>query len=322
MSTANIVVLIHGITTYDKPGDHSHEYGSLLGALKASSSWSLIDAVAEVEWGHEPVFGVQTDDQKLFRAEQFLQEVSSPATLAKRPGYQQAPADLISRWALRRATDPIKSLGVIAGLGDALYYCSPDGEKAIRRSVYQQVIKALDSVGEHDHYKIHIVAQSLGVAVSLDFLYGLFSPADQLENGTPGFVTQFRDEASMFGPVLSYREWRRRAGEGRLKLGSLSTTGGQLPIMMLRKQALVDRLAEKKLLDASVYGVRGNRLKWQNIFDRDDVLGYPSAGLFPAGPYIRDVEVNTGWHPQHVHNSYWLNPTVQRHITQLISANL
>jgi hypothetical protein len=67
----------------------------------------------------------------------------------------------------------------------------------------------------------------------------------------------------------------------------------------------------------------GGRKPWFNLFDADDVLGYPLAPLSPGyAAIVEDHAVNVGglltsWNPL-AHNAYWTDDDVTKPITQRI----
>ncbi len=66
---------------------------------------------------------------------------------------------------------------ILRGFGNVLYYCSLEGETAIRRVVYDQILTQLDAVSDADEVRLHIFGHILGVTLTHDFLYGLFAEA-------------------------------------------------------------------------------------------------------------------------------------------------
>jgi hypothetical protein len=92
--------------------------------------------------------------------------------------------------------------------------------------------------------------------------------------------------------------------------------------MMVRKQKLVDQLAQAEPLDPSVIGVpREGKPRWVNFYDADDVLGFPCRLLYGEAPTIVEYHVNTGIF-QNAHTGYWRNDRVIKEMADLIRANL
>src|SRR3712207_549064 len=148
-----------------RPGDHSGVYNALWQNLqqRQPSLGQAIRSPIFVEWGHErpvPPPGGLDPDQKITRAENFI---------LKRSGYEQVRADnspdnhrlssagqLLSKLVLRRLSTPIKESILLLGFTDALYYCSPDGERAVRRTVYTQFLNGLNAHRGAEEVRVHV----------------------------------------------------------------------------------------------------------------------------------------------------------------------
>jgi hypothetical protein len=70
---------------------------------------------------------------------------------------------------VRGALNTIRESLVLYGLGDAIYYCSTDGEAAVRRAVYGTVLAEIRPY-EGDNVYLHVISHSLGATVAFDFL--------------------------------------------------------------------------------------------------------------------------------------------------------
>ncbi len=345
MATVNVLVLLHGITLKAEPDGHQEEYDRLWAALKRERGEleSALAKVIRIEWAHEPkgtptppVTGLR-EDERIMRAENFIDD----ATRHDRVRSDQSPyhhplegwpelttflVRVVSRFTLRRfVVTPIKRRVMVRGFTDAIYYSSPDGEQAARRAVYGQLLAGLEGY-EDDTVRLHVVAHSLGVTVAFDFLYGLFAETE----GEPDFITEneiTENEGSgaleVLEAVKRYRLWREKAKNQTLQLGSKASAGGQLPLLLMRKQTLVNRLAGREKLSVDVIGIcPGDPVKWKIFYDPDDALGFPTRRLFADQAAIEEYEVETGWHPVAAHTGYWSNQQVQYEIADLIVRNL
>lgn len=328
MASKNILVMLHGMTSDPDPSTHADDYDHLWAGLirREGSLEQIIVETIRVEWGHEPP-GLATSalrpDQMITRAEAFIRERltyeavqadGSPANHLLAGG-----AELFSQWVTRHLTTPIKEMVLLLGFTDALYYCSPAGEQAIRNTVYTQFLQGLEAYRAEDEVRLHVIAHSLGVTVAFDFLFGLFAPDSAYTNGVPDFVTE---NQGLPAAVEAYSFWRQRAQQGSLIMASKSSTGGQLPLMMMRKQKLVNMLATRELLDPRVISIpQDGPPRWKIFYDVDDVLGYPTRRLFQAGASIEEYQVNTGWRPDLAHSQYWENDKVLTEIAGLIEQN-
>ncbi len=333
MSTVNALILIHGMILDPTPRDHTAQYDRLIDQLSTQQPnlRSRLAPIIRVEWGHglpTPLPTGPSPDQQLTAAENTLNARISYAVVQA----DRSPANHLltgffsepfSTTLGRRLTTPIKEVVMIRGITDALYYCAPDGERAIRKTVYTQVLASLDAYRNADTVRLHVIAHSLGATVAFDFLYGLFAPNSAYPNGTPDFVRENMEVPEVQAVAAAYQFWRERAQQQRLRLGSLSSTGGQVPLLLLRKQKLVDALARGEQLDATVIGIqRSGPVQWKNFYDVDDVLGFPTRRVFVTDGEIEDHQVDTGWLPEPAHTTYWQHVTVIREISDLIRRNL
>src|SRR5262249_7003794 len=119
--------------------------------------------------------------------------------------------------------------------------------------------------------------------------------------------------------------WRGRAHADprTLSLGSKSSTAGQLPLMMMRKQKLVDRLAGGQRLDPSVIGLpAAGAVKWRMFYAVGDILCCPARRLFDPNAGIEESQVDTNWRPDLSHSDYWTNGTVLTQVSRLLVNNL
>lgn len=340
-----VLILIHGMVTERFPADHHLGYAELLDNLALYGiRRSEFDAIAAVEWGHEPwaspvmPFASLREDERLTRAEVHLNErVSAKAVRDSHSvgNRQLGPtgSDLISS-ATRLVTQRIKDEVMLYGITDALYYASPDGETAIRSTVYHQVLSKMESVKDAQEVRLFVMAHSLGVTIAHDFLYGLFAeyhdpdfaaPESDPEANKP---SQLQASANYTDDKAQYLFWnhaaKRKAGESgpRLTLGAFITAGGQLPLMLVRKQRLVDQFAQSEALDPTVIGVpREGEPVWYNFYDTDDVLGYPCRLLYGDVPTIVEFQVNTGI-LQQAHVGYWKHDLVAQRSAELLRAYL
>ena len=330
MPPINVLVMIHGIIPNPEPSDHGKEYHELWQRLteKETELLSLfLDDPITVEWGHElpgydsvPSNELQ-DDHKLTRAQNFINQKIAYSQLFKDPDPNNITMDLFRTgeadfpWfspIVRNVIATLRERLFIQGLGDVIYYSSAEGEKRIRTAVYGQVLAQLDRYLAQPDVRIHLIAQSLGVTISHDFLYGLFAP-----NHEPGFYKQGEQE-----DIDRFKLWREKADRGELKLGSLTSTASQLAILVMRKQKMVARLANQELLEAADIGiVEAQRIKWNLFYDVDDVLGYGTRRLYDAGAAIREIQVDADDNPIRVHNKYWQHPRVVAETAELLLEN-
>lgn len=265
------------------------------------------DRYLGIEYAHLVDGEVPTGDRLLplaqyYVARRCLPEVSGAFGRRARLGTPlEAAGRLLGR--------PLKEKVLMRGLADVAYYCSPDGEAAIRAAVFGALLRAGQATAA-ERIRLHLVCHSLGVAVVHDLLFALFNPSHE-----PRFAGPDRD---------SFLRWRERARSGRIELGTWVTLGGQLPILAFRAQRVVDRLAAGRPLDPRDIGLdpAAGRVQWLDLYDPDDLLGFPGVGLYGAPSGTREVEVQTGWRPDEAHGGYWRSPEVASLVARAILASL
>jgi hypothetical protein len=331
MSVANVVVFIHGVVEDTSPSNHAEQYDAFWEALvkRRPSLATGIDRVVRVEWGHAPLPADSADwpDTHLTNAENNVLAATSYDAITQSPTADDTflawEPDFLQRAVVRPLTKPIKNTVMTLGIADAFYYTAPDGERAVRGHVYSTVLGALDDFRDRDRIALHMIGHSQGATIAFDFLFGLIAPESELTDGRPGFLS---DEQGDHDAMERFEFWRRQAQQTppKLVLGSNSSFGSQVGLMMMRKQRLVDRLAKGIRLDPTVIGVpkTADSPKWKIFFDTDDVLGFPARRIFDATGSIHEYEVDSDWNPIESHAKYWQTPSVQSEIADLIDRNL
>ena len=333
MAVKNILVQIHGMTTVEGPMSHKQEYDDLLAALLKVEPTLKFDDRATVEWGHwqpDYVFANLRPDQRIAPAEKTISAQVSYQNVAKNRGPLEhilGPLDdLPEKLTVRHVTEPVKESAEIYGVTDVIYYASPDGEESIRNTVYGQVLSTMGpfrtaiEAGDSSEVRLHLIAHSLGVTIAFDFLFGLFAPDEYLSGGKPGFVS---NKNTGDGDIESYMFWREQAKAGRLTLGSKVSAASQLPLLIMRKQKLVDQLARGELLDPVLIGIKPDGpVCWRLYYQVEDILGFPSRRLFRNESRIEEFEVYNSWRPDEAHTGYWNNDVVIKTAAALIKSRL
>ncbi len=323
----NILVMVHGMVIDRESLDYSPVFDGFWERLQKAQP-ALTTKIAKfikVQWAH-PLPGQTGDlrpDQKLTGAENFIADNVNYANLKKTPGPNNVVLGGLGAFfedigggppwfpILRGFLDDIKERIFLLGFSDAVYYCSPEGERQVRMVVYEQILGQLAEFTDKKEVRLHLFGHSLGVTVAHDFLYGLFGSED------PDFLRQGTTSG-----VELFRIWKAKAANGELKLGSFSTTASQLPLFMMRKQKLVDNYYQGKKLDPAALGITsGPKIQWKLFYDADDVLGYPSRNLYEPVEAVKEIQVGTGASPEKAHNGYWQNQTVITEIADLIEKN-
>ena len=340
MSPVNILIMIHGMIPNSRPKspfDSSSDgkylgYNGFINALivkQPELTTIFEDRLIGIEWGHEQPGEENraTDDlradRRLTRAQNFINKRIAYDNLVKDADENNVTMSLFKgsgvdfplltpmvRWLVVGLRESI----VTRGLGDVLYYTSEQGECHVRSTVYKQVLEKLNPYLQEPQVRIHVIGQSLGVTLTHDFLYGLFNPED---NYIPGFRGQGDEE-----DVERFNLWRNKAQNKQLQLGSLTSTASQLPLFLMRKQELVNQLANERLIDARNIGVLDSkRIQWQLFYDVDDLLGFATRRLYNCERAIKEYQVDTGDNPADAHTAYWNNDFVVDKTAELLFTN-
>lgn len=317
----NLVVFIHGITPHARPAAHTPLYKRFWSALtqvEPSLEGEGFSRFAHVEWGHPSPGAPLRPDTLLAEAERQIAERVAFDRVKASPGpLNTLYGGILGDWSwlpgLRPVMRTIREQLVTFGLADAVYYASADGERAVRNAVYGQVLEKLRPLRAQRDVRLHVIAHSLGVTIGHDFLYGLFG-----KPGEPDFLAQSdrpEDRAD-------YDLWRIKAKSGELRVGSIVSMASQLPLFALRKQALVQQLAEGAALDPGVIGVAPDGpVRWLVAYDVDDVLGFATRELYGNPPCMRQMQVDAGDTPVAGHDGYWERAEVIEHAARLIATH-
>lgn len=322
----NVLALIHGMVVEPMPRPHTDTYTRFVAGLFEHQP-GLRDVleggpprIVKVEWGHDAA-GAGTNlrpDQRLAGAQRFVaSRVAYDAVREHPDALNVVLRGLGGDWNLtgaRFVVRPVREKLIQFGLADAVYYTSEDGEREVRAAVYEQVLSGLEPFAGADEVRLHVVSHSLGVAVAHDFLFGLFAPGH-----TPDFAAG-AGQGTERGQDL-FRTWRGRAQSGALRLGTFVSMASQLPLFVLRKQALVDRLHAGNLLDPAVLGVRGSHVQWVVFYDIDDILGFATRRLYEPATGIKEVQVDAGDLPSTAHTGYWDSDAVLKESAARIYEN-
>ena len=342
MSPVNILIMIHGMipdaipkSPFESSADGKYlgynDFIQFLIAKQPELRNIFNDRFIGVKWGHEQPGeeNKATDalqaDRQLTRAQNFINQRIAYDNLVKDPDKNNVTMSLFKgsgsdfplltpmvRWLVVGLRESI----VTRGLGDVLYYTSAEGECHVRKTVYKQVLEKLERYRDEPEVRIHLIGQSLGVTLTHDFLYGLFNPKlDYI----PGFIEQEQGEPE---DIKRFGLWREKAQNGTLKLGSLTSTASQLPLFLMRKQELVNQLANERPIDAKNIGILdSDRIQWQLFYDVDDLLGFGTRRLYNCERAIVEYQVDTGDNPGDAHTAYWNNSFVVEKTAELLLIN-
>lgn len=341
MPPVNVLVMVHGMVPDPAPSSPFPQYEAFWQALRQQQP-GLAAAMPHrigVQWGHEmpqltpPVLAVATlwgyqppsqaklrPDERLTDAQVYIgsrvdyakvRSDSSPQNVVLNGPFNDDGSLLFF---LRPVIGGLRENILLRGFGDAVYYCSAEGERTIRRQVYDHVLSQLDAIPAPAGVRLHVIGHSLGATIAHDFLYGLFADVPNLD-----YAVQAQGAAAK----QRFANWRAQAKAGMLTLGSFVTFGSQLPLFVQRVQKLVNQLADNQPLDPSVLGISltDPRPRWLNFYDIDDLLGFPTRRLYQECPALVEVQVDSNDTPDRAHIDYWVTPAVIERTAALLAAN-
>jgi hypothetical protein len=339
MGSKHVLVLIHGITPEEQP-DVRAQYRELVRAV-TEARLPFLSPICEVEWGVPPSAAdgrngpaswevptnpdVWRPDQYLASAQRFVASLVRDGSAAReedREG-EPVPGRGAVDWGVpgvRMAVRKLRESVILLGLSDAIYYAAPEGERAVRDAVFSQVFAELQAADD-DVVHLHVVGHSLGVTVAHDFLFSLFSDVGRERSQHRADVSQDAGTNTLIQTLQD--KWRKRAREKRLVLGTFISFASQLPLLVMRKQALVESLARAQRLDPRVIGIDRDRktVQWVNFYDSDDVLGFATRALYQPTPAIADVQMNSGTLPVEAHVGYWSRDKIVRRCVEILRQN-
>ncbi len=313
----NVLVFVHGMTTDVAPSDPTQQGGrydqfwTALQARKPELKDLFPNGPIKVERGHQlsPNENPVRDDHRLTEVERFVDDQVAYRNLEHHSGSNNI---IMSDWGIPGIRQIVRNVreGVVSfGLTDVVYYCSDDGETRVRAHVYSQVLLGMQQYLTEPNVKIHLFGHSLGVTIVHDFLFGLFK-----KDHEPDFVKH-----NQGGPWTSpeFQKWRDKAQTGELTVGGVALAASQLPLMVMRKQVMIDKLFSHQGLDPGDIGVVSTGIQVKFFYDVDDVLGFSSRNLYSPNHAMMDIQVDVGDTPQSAHTGYWKNETVIRETAQL-----
>lgn len=231
---------------------------------------------------------------------------------------------------------------VVQGLGDAAAY---QKTKSYKNSAYYEIqsevrkaIEKLDADGPPDRPLIFI-AHSLGCHIVSSFIWDV----NTIKNWDEARIARADEQEQAFANYLKGGSPFRRldTAAGLVMMGSnmplFTFTFGPDKIMPIT----VSRNAEDPAAfpGAALAPATLGRVRWDNYYSRNDLLGYPLKPLnaaYAREPLLRDIEVaSEGWWQRAAsivlpkvasaftygaHTGYWTNRRVVRGATDLITA--
>jgi pimeloyl-ACP methyl ester carboxylesterase len=197
---------------------------------------------------------------------------------------------------------------------DAIAYQPMPGEANVYADVHACFADSLANLVKRagPDLPLVVIAHSLGTVVASNYFYDLQESPKRASQRRPDLVP---------GKV------RERIGDTPLERGEtlawLFTMGSPIALWSLRYDKPEFGVPIQVPAAAFARSRPGLRCGWINIFDEDDVIGYPLQPLYP-GAILEDKRVNAGnlltsWNPLS-HDAYWTDSDVTEKIAGEIAA--
>jgi len=297
-----IALFIHGITPGKHARSHDVAYGRLFGliqdALKESGKPPLDSLPIQVEWGWESGQSAE-NDRFLAEAESVICE---QVNAAEQSAHDPSVVPLLRPLHLRARQM------LISGLADLFYYVSKDGERVVRKHVFNYLCSQINErKASHPASKISLtlIAHSAGALIAHDLLYHLFRKTSRKSEGG--------------SPVSQVRELARK---GELRVRRFYSMGTPLTPLAVRADSLLVKIAKhQQKADPECIGLKQSdglsNPRWVNFWDMDDVAAFPVEFLYAnENKVIEDKYVDLGGVFPAVHARYWTSAQVAGYIAE------
>jgi hypothetical protein len=294
-----VPVFIHGISPDKYPGGGEKEYLQLYKLVREK-----LAKYPGKKFNGQPIFvtwGVPTrpassgTDRYLAQVERSMQ-----ARVKKKMGKAySSPFGL---------TGYIRDL-LFFGIADLFYYVSADGEKDLRKHVFNHISRAIQIMDKENVASISLTffAHSAGSVMIHDMLYHMFSSKEH--ESEEGVVEEEMDAL------------RKIIKGGRLRIRRLYTFGSPISLLILRASALIEKFRKGETFAPHNIGLMmGDNLstpRWVNFWSRHDMASYPVDFLYSNEKgLIEDREINTSINPKTAHTGYWTNSEMAEYISE------
>ena len=293
----HFVIYIHGITIKPTGNSHKREYQAINKELEKIAGNSLVPVYTE--WGH-------TCNQLEIGMFDKVNHRIKPGFISI-PGYDPLVYDL-------------RQL-LIFGISDAFYYCTPNGEEAIREAIFSCVIDEINNhlqeIIDEGALQFSLVTHSLGSIIGYDFLFNAFGKPYLGVKSNTNYTTQTIPD---FFSSISYDKstkktnWSIDGQEIELKLRNFVTMGSPILLTLGRNEQVKKDVENSTPLKPELLGlVDPSSQRWLNIWDKQDFLGFPLDEIFEnRNKIIFEPDVDTGILFTKPHTNYFESADVQK----------
>lgn len=193
---------------------------------------------------------------------------------------------------------------------DAVAYQPLPGDKTVYIDVHIRFADALANLAARagGDAPLVVVAHSLGTVIASNYLYDLQASPARIAQGLSGLVPP---------PV------RARTGDTPLERGEtlawFFTMGSPIALWSLRYEEPLFGVPIRVPDPAFRRAHPAVRCGWINVFDEDDVIGYPLKSIY-GDAILQDKQVNSGgllasWNPLS-HDGYWTDEDVIKKVAK------
>lgn len=293
-----VPIFIHGISPDKDPTSGDKEYKQLLTLVNEKMA-----KYPDKKFTGEPIFvtwGVPTKP-KSTGTDQYLAEVERDIQAKVKEEMGNAYGGLFG------LTGYIRDL-LFFGISDLFYYISGDGEEDLRKHIFNQISRALQTMDKEsdDYISLTIFGHSAGSVIAHDMLYHMFSSREHpSEEGTT------EDEMEALRKIIK---------GGRLRIRRLYTFGSPISLLILRATSLVNKIRKGGVFVPNDIGlVMSDNLsmpRWVNFWSRHDLASYPVSFLYSNEKgHIEDHEIKTPLNPKDAHTGYWTSNEMAEYIS-------
>jgi len=278
-----IPVFIHGLTEEREPDSHYKSFLTLLNNvnkyLRQEKKPPFSEPPITVEWGFDLS---PSKDKYLARVEALVADRVSDA-IKKASDFTVNP--------MRNVASIIREKFLFA-LPDAFFYISDEGEKIIRRNIFNKLAdETLSRAGGNNNpnkkISLTIFGHSMGSIIAHDFLFHLFREKE---------IRGWENKVKILRRDLVQTQAARdgSVGESRLRVRRLFTFGSPISLSIFRTQKLIDIINSNQKIGVKELGFQPDQElgfpRWVNYWDKDDVISYPLAFLYETFGETKVVE--------------------------------
>jgi hypothetical protein len=313
-----IAIVVHGITPNRTSPDEDPSYQRFRENLKQAFYRMRLNHQFDFMLGDENVIYIYYGSKRAQRFSgdnisnnlEMLQQIIGEFDARAWQKTEDRPDSLLRQTAFKNIREVM-----LYGISDAFYYNSRHGGNAIRGVILKQIYQGLKKNGvlndqgiipEPGKISFTIYSHSLGAIVMYDLLELIFSENEES-------IAEFVDDPVALQALEGFLKLKQA---NRVRVRKFFSMGTQIPVMYLKYEdsmqtMLVGELKNIEHIFPSGEGVADPR--WINLWDKDDILGYPLAYLFnnrseTDEKIVFDVAVDAGDYLPHI--AYWWSKDV------------